>query len=116
MLTTEDRFSKLLVAAPETLSEIDALLEGSARPSRHSLRLMTIGQTAKETEISRTTIWRMIRSGNLRTVEIRPGTRRVPQAEVERLVAGGVMNIPNRESQIPKIADQTVPHREVAHV
>jgi excisionase family DNA binding protein len=48
--------------------------------------LMTASQTCRETNIGRTQLYCLIRSGKLRTVKI--GTRgiRIPRTEVERFI------------------------------
>ena len=38
--------------------------------------------------VSRSSLWRMIRTGHLATVEIMPGCRRVRRADVEAIAAG----------------------------
>ena len=87
-MNTETRITKLLAATPETLARIDALLEGN-RADAPNVRLLTITQTAKEAGFSRATACRMIAAGTLKTVEIRPGCRRVPASELVRIAKGG---------------------------
>ncbi len=55
---------------------------------RPSLRLMRMGDAARETGLSRCTLWRAIQDGRLRAVEVRKGSRRVPEAELRRFVEG----------------------------
>jgi excisionase family DNA binding protein len=59
-----------------------------ATASKPCLELLTMGDAAKEVNVSRPTLWRTIRDGHLRAVEIRPGSRRIARAELERFVAG----------------------------
>lgn len=55
---------------------------------RQSLRLLRMGDAARETGLSRPTLWRAIRDGRLRAVEIRKGSRRIHEAELLRFVSG----------------------------
>ena len=85
-MDTGERITKLLAAQPATLEAVDAALEGRTSAPQ-SLKLLTFKEVGKVTGLSRTTVWRATRSGDIKTVEVRPGLFRVPQAEIERLVA-----------------------------
>ena len=78
----------LLEATPEQLCTVDAALEGRMEPEPRSLRLVRMGDASKETGLSRTTLWRAIREGHLKTVEIRKGSHRIPEAELRRFCEG----------------------------
>ena len=91
-LTTETRMTLLLAATPDVLKRIDRVLtgepgEGAAEPTDR--RLLSIAQTARALNVSRTTIWRLLRDGGLPYVEIRPGSRRVPSQAVTEFVQKG---------------------------
>lgn len=88
-MQTDERFKLLLAATPEQLARVDAALVGRSGPAPRSLRLLRMSEAASETGISRTTLWRAVREGRLRTVEIREGSRRIPEAELRRFVEGG---------------------------
>ena len=84
-MTTEQRLSAILAANPGVLRRVDAILsgepiEGATDPGDR--RLLSIAQTARALNISRTTVWRLLRDGRLPTVELRPGSRRIPSAAV----------------------------------
>jgi len=86
---TEDRFRLLLTATPEQLAAVDrALSTEDPNPDRTPLRLLRMGEAARETGLSRTTLWRAIGEGRLQTVEVRRGSRRIPEAELRRFVEG----------------------------
>lgn len=90
-MDTQTRFAKILVAAPTLLAKIDNLLEGNDKADIPiDRRLLTFSDAAKELSVSRQTIWRMAIDGRLPTVEIRPGTRRIPSAALTALLKGGV--------------------------
>jgi len=83
----------LLAATPDVLKRIDRVLtgepgEGAAEPTDR--RLLSIQQAADALGVSRTTTWRLLRDGALPSVEIRPGSRRVPSAAVTAFAKRGV--------------------------
>lgn len=70
---------------------IDAVAEamaGRREPERPSFRLFRVSEAARETGLSRCTIWRAIRDQRLKAVEIREGSHRIPEAELRRFVGG----------------------------
>ncbi len=91
-MTTEQRLSAILAANPGVLRRVDAILsgeiEGATDPGDR--RLLSIGAAAAALGISRTTCWRMLRDGQLPTVELRPGSRRIPSEAITALVKGGL--------------------------
>jgi excisionase family DNA binding protein len=71
------------------LEAVGALLAGRPEPERAgSIRLLRMGEASRETGLSRCTIWRAIREGRIRTVEIRRGSHRIPMSELQRLCGG----------------------------
>jgi predicted DNA-binding transcriptional regulator AlpA len=88
-METNERIKWLLEATPEQLSAYDALRAGkkSAPPS---LRLLRMGIAAKETQLSRTTLWRAIRDKRLKVVEVRKGSFRISENELRRFVEGAI--------------------------
>ena len=71
------------------LEKIGAVLNGEAAPERPaSLRLLRMGEAARLSGLSRCTLWRVIREGRLKTVEIRKGVMRVAEDELRRFVEG----------------------------
>ena len=86
---TEERFKLLLSATPEQLAAVDAALAEEPEPKRPvSFRLYRMGEACEQTGLSRTTLWRAIRDGRLRAVEVRAGSHRIPEAELIRFVEG----------------------------
>ena len=83
---------KLLTATPEQLKKIAAVFtgeptEGTTEPGDR--KLLSVQQTAAAMGVSRTTVWRLLKAGRLPTVELRPGSRRVPSAAITELVRKG---------------------------
>jgi excisionase family DNA binding protein len=89
-MQTEERFKLLLTAPPDTLAAVDAALAGKLPdPNRPpSLRLLRVGEFAKRSGISRCGVWRMCKENRIRSVFLRKGSRRIPEAELIRLVEG----------------------------
>ena len=87
-MTTEVRLSKMLVATPDTLATIDCVLEGKALHEPASVRLFTLSGAARQMNISRTSVWRMVKCGSIRTVEIRENAKRIPETELIRIARG----------------------------
>lgn len=87
-MSKEELFLKIATADAATVARIAAALEGNAQAALPCVKLFTITQAAKMAGVSRATACRMINAGALRTVEIRPGCRRVPAAELVRIARG----------------------------
>ena len=49
-----------------------------------SIRLLRMGQAAAETGLSRCTLWRAIKDGRIKAVEVRRGSHRIPLSELQR--------------------------------
>jgi excisionase family DNA binding protein len=81
----------LLAATPDTLRRVDRILSGEIETPTDpgDRRLLSIAQTARALNLSRTTIWRLLRDGALPCVEIRPGSRRVPSQAVTEFARRG---------------------------
>jgi len=89
-MQTEERFKLLLTATPGTLAAVDAVLVGKKSETEQpaSLRLLKMGEAARETGLSRCTLWRSVKSGKLKPVEIRKGSYRISETELQRFVEG----------------------------
>lgn len=90
-MDTNERFTKLLQAPPGLLARIDDLLSGrDSEPSAPiDLRLFTVTDTARELNISRATVQRMLADGRLPAIETRAGRRRIPSAALTAFVSEG---------------------------
>jgi predicted DNA-binding transcriptional regulator AlpA len=80
---------RVATADPATLARWSNALEARPQADAQSVRLFSITQAARESGLSRNSLYRMMAAGSLRAVEIRPGCRRIPQAELLRLAKGG---------------------------
>ena len=83
----------LLAQVPDNdgarLDRVAAALAGNTDPERpESFRLLKMGEASALTGLSRCTIWRAIRDGQLNAVEIRKGSKRIAENELRRFVAG----------------------------
>ena len=71
------------------LDAVFAAIAGKSEPDRpQSVRLWKMGQAAKEVTMSRCTLWRAIKDGRLKSIEIRRGSHRIPDAELRRFAGG----------------------------
>jgi len=86
-----DRLLKFLQAPPEIQTEIDRILEGkiAARVETNTGPLL-YGMTAaaKFIGVSRATLWRICRTGQLQKIEILPGSFRIRRSDIEAFAAG----------------------------
>jgi len=87
-VNTDERLIRFLQATPEQVDAIDAVLMGKPISEERSLRLFRTGEAAEKTGLSRTTLWRAIRDGNLKAVEVRKGSLRIAESELRRFVEG----------------------------
>lgn len=85
----EQLMARLLTATPSELKKIEAVFTGETPTDPGDRRLLTIAQTARALNVSRTTVWRLLRDGRLPTVELRPGSRRIPSAAVTEFAKRG---------------------------
>ena len=82
------RLIRILQAPPDKLDLIDGILDGKTdkqAPSNGPL-LLGMGAAAKLLGTSRATLWRMIRAGRLKKIEMLPGSFRIRRTDLEALV------------------------------
>ena len=80
--------SALLSATDEQRTAAQRLLEGQPPPAALTAGgalLLRMHEAAKLVGVSRSTFWRIVKSGRLEPVEIMPGTFRVRRLDIERL-------------------------------
>ena len=79
--------NSLANADDKTLERVQSVLQGEGHnlDSKQPL-LLTKRQVQKLLNISRTTLWRMIKAGILTAVEIYPGMERISSDCIERLL------------------------------
>lgn len=88
-MNTEQRFTKLLSASPDTLVKIDTLLEGKQiETDTGDRRLLTLMDAARELNCSRMTVHRLCADGRLPTITTRAGRRRIASAALTAFVTG----------------------------
>ena len=83
--------ARLLTATPSELKKIEAVFTGEGATGPTDRRLYNIQQAARELNISRTSVWRLLKSGRLPFVELRKGSRRIPSAAITAFVKGGAV-------------------------
>ena len=87
-MSFESIVAKLIVATPDKLAMIDGVLDGKVSHEPVSVKLYTLSAAARKTGMSRATIWRMVKAGTLRTVNIRENARRIAESELVRIARG----------------------------
>ncbi len=82
-----------LAALPDRDPKLDAVaavLSDKATSGRSgSTKLLRISDAVTVSGLSRSTIYRLIGDGALHPVEVRRGSRRIPESELQRLAEGG---------------------------
>ena len=85
------RLMKILKATPEQQVLIDRVLAGEKPFPRHHAMdgplLLNMGAAAKYLGVSRGTLWKMVRSGRLKPIELMPGSFRICRRDIEKFVA-----------------------------
>ena len=90
-LSPNDRMMKVLQAPPEVQARIDALLENrDTPPPTTGPLLLGMDAGAKFLGVSRSTMWRIVKSGRITPVEFRPGSYKVRRADLEQLARAGL--------------------------
>lgn len=87
-MQTDEMLKMWLGATDEQKNLVVAALLGQAKPEPASMRLLRMGEAAEASNLSRFTLWRMAKEGKIRTVEVRKGSHRIPEAELRRLCGG----------------------------
>ncbi len=83
----EELIGRILAATPEQIRAVERALSGDkAAPEVTDTRLLTFSEAARRMNVSRQTIWRMVKEGRLPTVETRPDRYRVPAAALTAFV------------------------------
>ena len=86
---TKARVIRVMNAPPEQQAAIDSILDGQTAPRANDPLLVPISEGARLTSTSRTTIWRLIRSGVLTKVQVgSSGLYRLRRDDIVRLAKG----------------------------
>ena len=91
-MSTEERLKRVLAASPEQLGAIDNIFEVRSLPTITGTAaplLMGMIAAAKFLGVSRTTLWRMVKDGRLKRIEILPGSFRLRRADLEAVAKNG---------------------------
>lgn len=96
-VNTNERLLKLLQASPEVHAEIDRILDGKTTAKSETAStgplLMGMGEGARFLGVGRATLWRMIRAGRLKKVEVLPGSFRLRRGDLEAIANGRTQEI-----------------------
>lgn len=93
--TANTRLLKMLTASPEQLARIDRILAGEIEgppppPRLTGPLLLNMSRAARLLGVSRHTVWRLMRKGNLKPVEVRSRLVLLRRSDIERLGTEGV--------------------------
>lgn len=86
---TNDRLIQAVFKATEEAKEHALpLLEGRKKPTPADPSLLQFGEAAELLNVSRSTLWRMMRAGRLEKVQLYPGSFRLRRSDVMAIVTG----------------------------
>lgn len=89
-MSKEEIMMRILTAPPATLSKVAGILDGRApEVAPGDRRLLTFTAAARELNVSRITVHRMVADGRLPVVETRLGRRRVASQAITDFLKGG---------------------------
>lgn len=90
------RMQKILTASTTTLEQVDAILEGRVSlGNADDLRTLTLTEAANRLNVSRPTIYRVVKSGQLETVLI-GGHERIPVRALTAYATRSVRRVHSR--------------------
>jgi hypothetical protein len=88
-MNDRERIAWVLNATPAQLTALDTIAEGRHDAGKpRSLKLLRTGEFAQMSGLSRVSVWRLCTENKIRTVELRKGSKRIPESELIRLVEG----------------------------
>lgn len=91
-LTTNERFARIAAASQKKLARIDAILtdedETSGKPDA-DVSTCTFTEAARRLRVSRPTVYRLTRSGRLRTIALNGGVSRILISSLIDFANGG---------------------------
>ena len=90
-MSERERMMKLLAANPQTLAKVDAVLngtDGNTAKCDEDCRLVTFTEAARRMNVSRPTVYRLVKAGRLAVVPLN-GVNRIKLQSVVDCVNGG---------------------------
>lgn len=87
-MSREELMIRVATADTKTLAKLSAALDERPQAGADSVALCTMTETARRLNVSRNTVYRLLQSGTLKTIQLRPGCRRIPATELQRLASG----------------------------
>lgn len=89
--SNDDIIRAVFAATDEAKTQALKILEGLANSPSEPLPdpvLLRMGEAAELLNVSRATLWRIIRAGRLEKVELYPGAYRLRRSDILALIAG----------------------------
>ncbi|MDR0727380.1 MAG: hypothetical protein LBF26_00570 [Puniceicoccales bacterium] len=83
-----NQIEKMLYSQQEHTRGLIEALRHERVQEQEQLKLLKFGEVRQILNVSRATLWRMVKRGQVRVTEIVPGIKRVSLAEIRRLTNG----------------------------
>lgn len=93
-VSNDKLFQAVFTATDEAKERALKILEGREVPIENDgPLLLSMGETCELMGLSRSSLWRLIKSGRLEKIELHPGSYRIRRADILSLIAeSGVRN------------------------
>jgi predicted DNA-binding protein (UPF0251 family) len=85
-----NQIEKVLRNQQEHVQNLLEALQHERMQEQEQLKLLKLGEVRQILNVSRATLWRMVKRGQIEVTEVVPGIKRVSLAEVRRLANGKV--------------------------
>jgi len=94
-VSNDKLFQAVFTATDDAKERALEILEGKESPSENDgPLLLSMGATCELMGLSRSSLWRLIKSGRLEKIELHPGSYRIRRADILSLIAeSGVRNV-----------------------
>jgi excisionase family DNA binding protein len=88
-MSKEELIGRILTATPEALANVEQALQGKHSEKATSLTTFSKVGAARKLGISRMTVFRLVESGKLSTIETNNGRQRITENELMRFIGEG---------------------------
>lgn len=85
-ILADEFLSVFLSASPDKREKAFKILKGQVETQKSGPLLMSMKDAYRYLGVGRVTLWRMIKAGKVRTVEILPNSRRILKADLDNIV------------------------------
>lgn len=88
-MSKEELIGRILTATPEALASVEQALQGKQSVKVTSLTTYSKIGAARKLGVSRMTVFRLVESGKLKTIETINGRQRITENELMRFIGEG---------------------------